>query len=89
MSQPYNFNSVGVIPNLPTQAEIDTMVTNLNTYLQNETIPLVVRNFLFSYAYMTLTGNDVLNCSNCLNNVVNRANADQKAAILQSLVAPD
>ena len=89
MSHPYNFSSGDIVPTLPTQIEIDTMVTNLNAYLQNETIPLVVRNFLFSYAYMVLTGNDILNCSNCLNNVVNRANADQKSAILQSLVAPN
>lgn len=89
MSHPYNFDSGGVVPALPTQVEIDTMVTNLNAYMQDESVPLVVRNFLFAYAYMILTGNDILNYSNCLNNVVSRANADQKAAILQSLVAPN
>lgn len=85
---PPNFDSGGVVPALPTQVEIDTMVTNLNAYMQDESVPLVERNFLFAYAYMVLAGNDILNCSNCLNNVVNRANADQKSAILQSLVAP-
>ena len=79
----------GDVPTLPTQEEIDTTITNLNSYLQNESIPLIVRNFVYAYAYMILTGDDILNCSNCLNNVVNRANADQKSAILQSLVAPN
>lgn len=86
---PGNFNSGDIFPTLPTQAEIDTMVTNLNSFLQNEAIPLKIRDFVYSYSYLKLTGNNIFDCSVCLNRVVDRANSDQKSSILQSLVNPD
>lgn len=78
-------SSADVVRENTTAEEVNNIISNMNIFFNNKSIPKTVRDFARAYFYLKLTDNYIFDCSHCFNVVVEKCTSKQKSLILSQM----